>query len=141
MFVVDSSIYSSIIVKDQHYEAAVRFLKQYAKNKLITIDFAYIETANVLWKHTYLLKRIPKNTYKTLKASIEPLISNSATTIYTFKELLQEALDNAIDLGITVYDSAYITLAIKNQYKLASFDKQLQQKLKSKNLNIIHIPT
>jgi len=33
MFVVDSSIYSSIIVKDQHYDTAIKFLKQHVNIK------------------------------------------------------------------------------------------------------------
>ena len=139
MFVVDSSIFSSILVKDEFYEKARKFLLEHSKSKLITADLAIIESANTLWKHTYIYRRIPYEKFKVLKQSIEPLIRSSTAKIYSASEVLAEALDNALKYGITVYDSTYVTLAVKHSCRLASFDRKLRDKLKKQNLDIIYI--
>jgi len=60
MYVVDSSIFASIVVKDEFYERARRFLTQHSGRELATIDIAFVEVANTLWKHVYVLKRIAR---------------------------------------------------------------------------------
>ncbi len=137
MFVVDSSIFSSIVVKDEFYVKARKFLLEHSKSELITADLAFVETANTLWKHTFIYRRIPYEKFKVLKQSIEPLIRSSTARIYSASEALVEALDNALKYGITVYDSIYVTLAMKYNYKLVSFDRKLRDKLKKQNLDII----
>ncbi len=140
MYVVDSSIFVSIIVKDEFHHKAKMFLKLNRKTDLITVDQAFIETANALWKHVCLLRRIPMDKYPTLRKMIIPLITNSVAKIYSSRDLLEEATDFAIDYGITVYDAVFAILALNNKCKLASFDEKLRDTLKMKNLNIVYIP-
>jgi len=140
VFVIDSSIFSSIIVKDEFYGGAEKFLMENYMLENITVDLAYVEVANTLWKHVYVYKRIPYRSYGELKKEIKPLISNSVAGIYKTIDVLQEALDNAVKYGITVYDSTYVTLALKHNYKLASFDQKLREKLEKQGLNIVYIP-
>ena len=59
MYVVDSSIFASIVVKDEFYERVRRFLTWLSGCKLIAIGIAFVEVANTLWKHDYVLKTIP----------------------------------------------------------------------------------
>ena len=75
-----------------------------------------------------------------LSEQVLSIIDSSVSKIYKAKDILQEALSNAVKYGITVYDSIYVTLAIKHKYKLATFDQKLKQKLEQQNLNIIFIP-
>jgi len=70
MYVVDSSIFASIIVKDGFYQRAKEFLSLSRKTDLITVDQAFIETANALWKHVYILRRIPMDKYSTLRKNL-----------------------------------------------------------------------
>ncbi len=116
------------------------FLKLQYKSGFITADLVFIETANTLWKHTYILKRIPHTRYNLLKQNIIPLIKNSVIEIYLPSNYLEDILENALKMGITVYDSIYLTLALKHKCKLASFDEKLKEKLKEKNLDIMYIP-
>jgi len=140
MYVVGSSIFASIIVKDEFYHKARMFLKSNRKNDLITVDQAFIEAANALWKHVYLLRRIPMDKYSTLRKIIIPLITNSVAKIYSSRDLLEDATDFAIDYGITVYDAVFVILALNNKCKLASFDEKLHDALKMKNLDIVYTP-
>jgi len=49
MLVLDSSIYASIIVKDEFYEAC----KELVRQRSATLDLSFDESANVIWKHIY----------------------------------------------------------------------------------------
>ena len=140
VYVVDSSIFTSIIVKDEFYDRALRFIKENFRLGLITIDIAMVEVTNTLWKHAYLLGRIPKCSYTTLRDSIKSLIINATTGIYRSEDIIEEAMDNALRFGITVYDSLYVTLALRRDCRLASFDAELRRKLEDADLNIVMTP-
>ena len=140
MFVVDSSVYASILVKDEYYVRARRFLLEHSRDELATVAIAYVEVANTLWKHTYVLRRISEKLYGELKSAIVPLIENSTSKIYEPLELLDEALNTAARHGITVYDALFVALALKLNYRLASFDKKLKRRLEAERLNIVYEP-
>ncbi len=140
MFVVDASVFSSIIVKDEFYENAREFLVKYPSKNLVTVDLAYAETANTLWKHVFVYKRIPLEKYNELKSLVKPLIDKSVSKVYRSDTILVKALDRALEYGITVYDGLYVALALKLGYKLASFDEKLENKLAMSDLNIIVKP-
>jgi len=67
MYVVDSSFFASIVDKDELYERARRFLTRHSGRELTTIGIAFVEVANTLWKHVYVLKRILMDRYPVLK--------------------------------------------------------------------------
>ncbi len=140
MYVVDSSIFASIIIRDEFYSKAINFIEKYSKLNLITIDLVFIEVANTLWKHTHLMKRIPLKSYSILRDSIKSLVINSVSKIYNSTDILEDAIDNALKFNITVYDSLYVTLALNKKYKVASFDEELKRKLEQKGLGIVIMP-
>lgn len=47
-FIIDSSIFASIMVMDEYYEHAKKFLYSSINMELTAVDLAFIETANVL---------------------------------------------------------------------------------------------
>jgi len=86
------------------------------------------------------MKRIPLKSYSILRDNIKSLIVNSVSKIFKSTDILEDAIDNALKLNITVYDSLYVTLALNKKYKVASFDEELKRKLKQKGLDIIIMP-
>ncbi len=140
VFVVDSSVYASVLVKDEYYERARGFLLRHRRSELVTVATAYVEVANTLWKHTYLLRRIPESSYRELRKTVVPLITASVSRVYDPLELLEDALDTAAEYQITVYDALFVALALRVGGKLASFDKKLREALEAKGLNIIYTP-
>ncbi|MCI4438556.1 type II toxin-antitoxin system VapC family toxin [archaeon] len=138
MYVLDSSVFASIIVKDEFYEKAKNFTLKYSN--LVTVDLAFVEVANVLWKHVYVFARIPEDKYKVLRDEVKSLILNTTEVIYKSTDLLKDSIDNAISYGITVYDSLYVTLALNTSSKFVSFDEDLKEKLKNQKLNIVLLP-
>lgn len=104
------------------------------------MDLAFVEVADVLWKHTHLLGRIPVDRYRDLASRIKPLIANSVLKVESSMEILEPAIDNASKLGITVYDSLYVTLALAKNGKLVSFDESLMDALRGRGSNIVVSP-
>ncbi len=140
MYVLDSSIFASVVVKDEYYDVAVNFIKRHFKEENVTVELAFIEVANALWKHTYVLKRIPEDKYLILKGSIKSLISSVAKICGSI-EILEEAVDNAIRFGVSVYDSLYLTLALNRGGKLITLDERLARMLGERGLgDIVGMP-
>ncbi|MEM2929765.1 MAG: type II toxin-antitoxin system VapC family toxin [Thermoproteota archaeon] len=136
MQVLDSSVFASIVVKDEYYDEAVSFIKKSLKQENATLELAFIETANVLWKHAYVFKRIPEDSFETLKSSIKPLINNAAQ-VYSSLDVLEKALDNSVKYGLPVYDSLYVTLALSKKCTLVSFDERLKNMLVERGLGSV----
>jgi predicted nucleic acid-binding protein len=123
-------------VKDEFYDAARSFVKKNLKRENLTLELAFIEAANTLWKHAYVFKRINGDKYEALRNSVKPLISNLAR-VHSSLEILEEATDNAIRYGFSIYDSLYVTLSLRENCKLVTFDDKLRSKLVEKGLKNI----
>lgn len=121
MLVLDSSIYASIIVKDEFCEAC----KELVRQRSATLDLSFAESANVIWKHIYQLKRIPSEEADMRAGMLVKLIKYSK--IYPSSDFLPDATAIAVKYGITVYDSLFITLAKTLDVKLATTDEKLRK--------------
>ena len=128
MLVLDSSIYASIIVKDEFYEAC----KDLVRQRSTTLDLSFAESANVIWKHIYQLKRIAPKEADKRAVMLVKLITYSK--IYLSREFLPEATVIAVKYGITVYDSLFIALAKKLDVKFATTDEKLYKRLEKTEL-------
>jgi len=137
-YVADSSVFASILVKDEFYGRALDFVRRF-QGRIFTLDFAVVEVANALWKHVHLMKRIPRDRYAALRDAVKPLVY-SAARVFKAGELLKDALDNAVGLEITVYDSLYVTLALREGCKLATFDEKLRAQLTAEGLDVAAMP-
>ena len=87
-----------------------------------------------------LLKRIPGEKYRILGYNLKSLVDNVAQ-VFSSREILEEALDNALKFGVTVYDALYIALALIKRCKLVTLDKKLIKMLGEKSLtDIVSMP-
>lgn len=109
------------------------------QGRIATLDLALVEVANTLWKHVHLLRRMPESAYAVLRGAVKPLV-RSAARVLRADELLEDALDNAVKLGIAVYDSLYVTLALREGCELATFDDRLRKQLLARGLDIAVAP-
>lgn len=53
--------------------------------------------------------------------------------VFSIVDIVDHALEIAVNCGVTVYDSAYLALADMLRYKLVSFDRELERKLKNRS--------
>jgi predicted nucleic acid-binding protein len=74
--------------------------------QLLVPDLFYIECTNILWKYTRRLGLPPGDA----RLFIERL-GQLAITAYSTASLMADALDIAMEHGLTAYDAAYVALA------------------------------
>ncbi len=127
MIVADSSVFASVIVKDEFYDVC----KRVVTSKKATVDLAYAETANVLWKHVKM-GRIPPEEVDRRVELLRKLIGTSR--VFRVEELMTDAVGLAVDSNITVYDALFVALAVKLNTKLITTDRKLVEGLKGTKL-------
>ncbi len=129
--VVDASVFASIIVKDEFHDRARGILER-RRGELITPELAYVEVASSLWRHSFVLRRIPERAYYTIAPTVGRLISSSVSEVCDVRGMLEKVLGNAMKLGISPYDSVYVSLAMERGCGLLSFDGELKAKLEGR---------
>ncbi len=124
MLVLDSSIFASVVVKDEFYEKC----KELVMRPSATLDLSFAESANVLWKHVHLLERIAKEEAVKRAELLAALVGSS--DVYSSRDFIVKALEIALECGITVYDALFLALAMKLRTKLVTTDEGLYDELK-----------
>lgn len=87
-------------------------------------DIFFIECANVLWKYVRRFGYPPENALQDV-ADLTRLPFRVVST----EELAEEALEIAMEYGITAYDAAYIALGARLSLPLVTADEALIQHL------------
>jgi len=128
-YVVDSSVFASLIVKDEFHDIAEDFFQKNLTTELVTVDLAYVEVTNVLWKYFYIFRKIPDDAYRYLRDKLPSIIDKLVSNVYPSKNYLSKALDLSVEVGMPVYDSLFITVARESNGELATLDEELAKKL------------
>jgi predicted nucleic acid-binding protein len=104
--------------------------------KLITVDLAIAEVANVAWKRVMFFDESKEIALKALRRSTN-FITGACEVIRTQK-LLEDAFAIAIEDKITIYDSFFIAASEREKVPLLTTDGKLYEKVKSKrNVKLI----
>ena len=126
-YAVDASTSIKSILKDEeNYKYSHLLLSDYLSKKIILIapNLQIYEAANALRSAT-LAKRISFNKSKYLLG----LIFKAKPIILPIENLIILSFLNSEKYQISIYDSAYITLAIKSGVALISSDNKLVKKI------------
>jgi predicted nucleic acid-binding protein len=91
-----------------------------------TLDLAFYESLNTVWKEHFLLKKISIETAIKLAEIITTIFNN--IKLYTIKDLNTEILKLALKESLTIYDTSYLYTALKNNLILVSDDNKLREK-------------
>jgi predicted nucleic acid-binding protein len=133
--ILDSSIIAAIFFKEEASERAERVAENY---KLITLDLAIPEVANVAWKRVIFFNESREIALKALKKSIDFITGVCEVISFTSWELLEDAFEIAIADKITVYDSLFIAASEREKAPLLTADRKLHEKLREKrNVKLI----
>ncbi len=117
----------------------IRELPDCAMKKLVegsTINFAYYELGNALWRETFLLKRINIEEAKkslNLMYSLLDRMQISAIDNQTGSEVLQRAYESQL----TFYDAAYLVEAKKSDKTLVTDDNKLAKAAETLGIKIL----
>ena len=130
MPIIDSSVYASVVVKDEFYEDC----KRYMVMRKVTLDLAFAEAGNVIWKHVKMGRIKPEDAVRRSEV-LRKLINTSK--VYRSEDFLVEAVELAVKCDITVYDALFLALALKLNDKLVTTDRKLYEKLKDTDISHI----
>ncbi len=126
--VFDASVIIALLTPEKYSEWSEKIFEEV--DKPISLDLAYYEIANTIWKKHSKLKCIKEqDAHEALNKAIE--ILEKIFKIYSYNFLIKDAYITAEKLDITVYDASYITLAEKLGIKLITLDEKLYNKLRN----------
>jgi predicted nucleic acid-binding protein len=131
--ILDSGVIAAIFFKEESSERAERVAENY---KLITVDIAIGEVANVAWKRVVFFNESKEITSKALRRGVDFIVG--ACEVIASRELIEDAFEIAIADKITIYDSLFIAASEGKKIPLLTTDGKLYEKVKSKrNVKLI----
>lgn len=133
MIVIDSSVFASVVVKDELHEKCRAYLLQEDK---ATVDIAYAEVANVVWKHVKM-GRIGASEVARRVQLAKRLIGSAR--VFRGAELVEMAIDIAVKNDVAVYDALFIALAASLGAKLVTTDKALVKRLSADARRLVEL--
>ena len=136
--VLDSSFIASLFFLDNFTNWARKTLKKF--QHLATIDYSKVEIFNVAWKRIALFR----DDEEVIKNALEKAMHFiNALDILDTEDYLEPALKIGLEQKITIYDSLFVVVALRNDSFLLTTDIKLSNKLKkSKDLaKILVAPT
>jgi len=120
-WVIDASVAVKWFIREEHSEAAVRFLKR--EDRLSAPDVLLPEVANAVWK-----KVARREITRLHGQGIVQALIRSPIRMHSSAPLLDLAFRLAAHVDATVYDSLYVSLAIAEHSTLVTFDRRLLRK-------------
>jgi len=131
--ILDSSVIAAIFFKEDSSEKAEMAVENY---KLITVDLAIAEVANVAWKRVMFFDESKEIALKALRRSTNFI--TSVCEVISTQKLLEDAFAIAIEDKTTIYDSLFIAASEREKVPLLTTDGKLYEKVKSKrNVKLI----
>ena len=120
-YLLDTSAIAILLAR--YKEKALDILK-----KCATLDLAFYELGNIIWKQYTLFKRITLK--QALNRTYEAYTVLQSMKVYsiTKSEEYAKIMSTATNLKLTFYDSAFLTLSKLNRLKLVTQDKELIEK-------------
>jgi predicted nucleic acid-binding protein len=121
--VVDSSIVAALVTPEEYSDWASKRLLEY--DDFHVLDLNYYEVANAL-KYKESVRFDAKDAVEAFTQAAEMMDLYAA---HNFSEVIKDAIVLAIELNITVYNAAFLSLAQKIGAQLLTLDQKLVGKL------------
>ncbi len=112
----DASALAAIALKEEGWKKLLNLLPSK------TLDLAFIESYNVVWKHSKVLSDLNEREEAIALKVLDEL--ESLTTQLQAKEYLKKAYEIAKAFRITIYDSLYIAACDEEDLKLVTRDSK-----------------
>ncbi len=120
--VADASAIAALYLPEELSEEVEKALA--GAHSVSSLDLAAYEVLNVVWKHA---RRGLISREAALEIAGEVLQLFKTLEVHSYWEVLPDALEIALEKGVTVYDSAYVALAKKLGAALLTLDRQIAQ--------------
>ena len=116
MVVVDASVAVKWVLDEPGSEAAAALRDQ----PLLAPSLLLAECANALW----VRQRRGELTAEEVTARLAGLLV-APVVLVPLEELVEPGIELAIELGLTVYDSLYLALALRGGHSLVTADRRI----------------
>jgi predicted nucleic acid-binding protein len=132
VFVVDASLVVKWFVPEAHSDAARRWLE--ASHDYIAPDLVFPEAGNAIWRK---IRRgeLSEDEGQRLVADVSAL----GVETVSMRALLSDAHALAVPAGVTVYDSTYLTLAVRLETQVITGDDRFARTLAKHPLLAPHV--
>lgn len=124
--------------KDNYTEKVRSLIMSKSSESCITLDLAYAEVANVAWKRILLFSEDKEYVLNNLRLAID--FMNNICRVKRIIDILYETVQLALNERTTVYDTAFLQLAIENNDKLITTDFKFYNKLEQKYKDYVILP-
>ncbi len=123
--ILDSNIIAKLVLNEPNSKEARASIKGYSKKgySLYTVDIAFAECLNVIWKHATLLSDLNSEDTKSATEYLRKVFNG--LNIIPTQELVDETINIAQTKKTPVYDALYIALAQKANGTLYTADQKL----------------
>jgi predicted nucleic acid-binding protein len=133
--ILDSSVIVALVVQEEYSEWALKKMENYYF--FHGLDLSFYEVANAIEHKKF--SRLDKN--NAISAFNQARKIMNLYSFHGFSEVIDEALNKALELNIAVYDAAFLSLAEKLKMPFLTLDIKLAKKLEhTKYKDIVEYP-
>ncbi|MEM1575022.1 MAG: type II toxin-antitoxin system VapC family toxin [Nitrososphaerota archaeon] len=132
--VIDASIISALYIPEKYSDWAKKIIETYEESHIL--DLTIYELLNVIYKKALVLKEINEEEAKIVFESIKKFIKELCI-IHKYDEVYEKAFEISMKFNISIYDAAYIALALNMKTNFLTMDLKLKEKIKKTNLKEI----
>jgi len=130
--ILDASAIIKWFTKEEKRDEALKYREMFLNDEIeiIVPDLILYEIGNAL-------RYNPSFNNEDVKSAVRSLIDLGINIIIPTTEILDTAIDLAFKYNITLYDSVYLALAEILNDTLVTADKNLYEKTKEKNIEVL----
>jgi predicted nucleic acid-binding protein len=135
VIVVDSSSLAKYLLREEGW----RDVEQYLQKVVLTLNHAKKEVLNAVWKHSKIKHVMTEVIAEKLHNTLNQLIDAKVLIVEDENTYVDEAFKIGLEHNLTLYDSLYISQAIKWGHLLTSdsFQNEVAAEMRVK---VIFIP-
>ena len=134
--IVDSSVLVALVTPEKHSEWASRSIQEHEYFHILDLNF--YEVANAI-NHKISSKFTSKDAAAAFQQAQKIM---NLYSIHSFSEIISDATSKAIELQISVYDAAFLSLADKLKVQLLTLDLKLARKMEpTKYCELVEYPS
>ena len=124
MIVIDASALAKYVLHEEGWEQVGEYIK--SKRPLASVDHVLKEVGNAIWKHCRIRGVINAAKAMRLYGKLLKLVETGVIVLEPETDYLLEAMQIALEYGVTLYDALYITHARRKGELLTSDRKQAE---------------
>lgn len=137
MIVIDTSVFSKFLLKEESWEKVVTYLDPNLEPH--TVDLLIVEGTNVIWKYAKKYGMISKKQAFELYEYMMKLVNEKVIIVEPSKNYLKRALEIAVEYDIPIYDCLFLSQAEALKARLVTSDKGQMQVAKEIEIDVVFI--